>query len=242
MLLERRACRECGALVPLCSPCRARCRYCGVVCARRARRAQWRRASKRVQATPLGKRSHADRQRAYTARRQAKFSAQKVTPQCSEGRPTAVHAPVQDASPRTSRARAPRVEIYLYVVASSLDVDRAPLDGHAAPAVGPSARHHPQGTLTPPSRAPPAVAMLLEALSAWYRRPLYVALDAAAPAVSEFPDHWSLWLGDLSSLEIHVEWIGPVPGDRERRDPFLETMGDFKEARRLVTYAATGQR
>lgn len=96
--------------------------------------------------------------------------------------------------------------------------------------------------LPPHPGHPRAVAMLLEALSAWYRLPLHVALDATAPDVLEFPDHWSLWLGDLSSLEIHVEWVGRRPTHRQSRDKFLSTMGDFKEARRLITYGATGQR
>jgi len=37
-----------------------------------------------------------------------------------------------------------------------------------------------------------------------------------------------------------VEWA-VVPTVR-RKDPFLATMGDFAEARRLVSFAATGQR
>jgi hypothetical protein len=47
-------------------------------------------------------------------------------------------------------------------------------------------------------------------------------------------------LGDAPELAVSVEWA-VVPKVR-RKDAFLGSMGDFAEARRLVSFAATGQR
>ena len=83
-----------------------------------------------------------------------------------------------------------------------------------------------------------AVAMLLEALVAWYGLPLCAVLDADAEDVQRHPDRWALALGDLASPQIAVEWVSPasVPlADRE-----LDGVADFKRARRLITLAATG--
>jgi hypothetical protein len=86
-----------------------------------------------------------------------------------------------------------------------------------------------------------ALPMLLEALSAWYRLPLHAVLDADASAVRDDPEAWALYAGDLPGLEVTVEWVGRPPSKR-RRDPFLASMGDFSSGRRLLTFAATGQR
>ena len=48
-----------------------------------------------------------------------------------------------------------------------------------------------------------------------------------------------MWLGDLTGLEVTVEWVGRRA--RRRRDKFLESMGDFSTARKVVNFAATGQ-
>ena len=92
----------------------------------------------------------------------------------------------------------------------------------------------------PPPAHPRALPMLLEALSAWYRLPLRAALDADAQDVQRHPERWALWLGDLTGLEVTVEWIGGRA--KKRRDKFLEAMGDFSSARKVVNFAATGQR
>lgn len=93
--------------------------------------------------------------------------------------------------------------------------------------------------LPAPPAHPRALAMLLEALSAWYRLPLQAVLDADAPDVQRHPERWAHLLGDLPGLDIHVEWVARL--DARRRDRFLGPMGDFSSARRLVTRAATGQ-
>ena len=47
-------------------------------------------------------------------------------------------------------------------------------------------------------------------------------------------------LGDGPELAVAVEWAA-VPAARPR-DRFLATMGEFASARKLVSFAATGQR
>ena len=91
-----------------------------------------------------------------------------------------------------------------------------------------------------PPQHPRAVIALLEALSFWYRQPLHAVVDADAEDVRRNPEQWALLLGDAPELAVSVEWAA-VPAVR-RKDPFLATMGDFAEARRLVSFAATGQR
>ena len=94
----------------------------------------------------------------------------------------------------------------------------------------------------PPTPADPrALAMLLEALVAWYGEPLCAVLDADAADVQQDPRRWALILGDLSSPQIEVEWVSPsaAPLGEER---LLGEMGDYRRARRLITLAATGLR
>ena len=93
--------------------------------------------------------------------------------------------------------------------------------------------------LPSPPRHPRAVPMFLEALSAWHRSPLHAVLDADASVVRRDPEQWALLVGDLPGLDVRVEWVGRP---KAKRDRFLESMGDFSGARRLVTFGATGQR
>jgi len=88
---------------------------------------------------------------------------------------------------------------------------------------------------------PRAVAMLLEALVAWYGEPLCAVLDADAEDVQRNPQRWAAILGDLQSPQIEVEWVSPlsVPAVDRR---LLGDMGDYRRARRLITLAATGQK
>jgi hypothetical protein len=91
-----------------------------------------------------------------------------------------------------------------------------------------------------PPQHPRAVIALLEAISFWYRQPLHAVVDADAEDVRRNPEQWALLLGDAPELAVSVEWAA-VPAVR-RKDPFLASMGDFAAARRLVSFAATGQR
>lgn len=93
--------------------------------------------------------------------------------------------------------------------------------------------------LPPPAHAR-ALPTLLEALSAWYQQPLRAVLDADAQDVQRHPEQWALWLGDVAGHEVSVEWVGARA--KKRRDKFLEAMGDFASARKMITFAATGQR
>ena len=92
----------------------------------------------------------------------------------------------------------------------------------------------------PPQHAR-ALPMLLEALAAWYRLPLHAVLDADASVVREDPEQWAIFAGDLPGLEVTLEWVGR-PRRGRRRDRFLGSMGDFSSGRRLLTFAATGQK
>jgi hypothetical protein len=88
---------------------------------------------------------------------------------------------------------------------------------------------------------PRAVTMLLESLSAWYRRPITAALDADALGVQHHAERWCEFLGDLPGVDVTVEWISRTEhkGDRDR---FFDALGDMRSAKRLVTVASTGQR
>jgi hypothetical protein len=87
---------------------------------------------------------------------------------------------------------------------------------------------------------PRALMTMLEALSLWYGQPLHAVLDADASDVRRHPERWAELLADAPELCVHVEWAA-VPVVRQH-DRFLETLGDFSTARRLLTHAATGQR
>jgi hypothetical protein len=87
---------------------------------------------------------------------------------------------------------------------------------------------------------PRALAQLLESLVSWYGRPLTAVLDADAQDVARHPERWARLLGDLDGEAIRVEWVHPVR-PAFRRDRFMGGLGDFRRARHLVTFAATGE-
>lgn len=88
---------------------------------------------------------------------------------------------------------------------------------------------------------PQALTLLLSSMAAWHGQRLSAVLDADAQDVQAHPGRWSQLLGELDSEHVHVQWVA-LPQPR-RRDPFLGRVGgDDRRARRLLTYAATGQR
>jgi len=104
----------------------------------------------------------------------------------------------------------------------------------------PSAGTALKARLPPEPADPRALMMLLEALSLWYGLPLHAVLDADAEDVRRRPDHWSLLLGDAPDYAVRVEWVA-VPRCR-KHDRFLESLGTFAPGRKLISFAATGQR
>ncbi len=94
--------------------------------------------------------------------------------------------------------------------------------------------------LPPVPRQPRALAQLLEALSAWYGTPLTAVIDAGAEGALHHPQRWAQLLGELDGEHVRVEWVVVPP--RGERDRFLGELGDFAAAKRLLTFAATGQR
>jgi len=95
--------------------------------------------------------------------------------------------------------------------------------------------------LPPVPRQPRALAQLLEALSAWYGMPLTAVIDAGAEGALHHPERWAQLLGEIDGEQVRVEWV-VVPARSDRRDRFLGELGDFSAAKRLLTFAATGQR
>jgi hypothetical protein len=94
--------------------------------------------------------------------------------------------------------------------------------------------------LPPVPRQPRALAQLLEALSAWYGMSLTAVIDAGAEGALHHPQRWAQLLGEIDGEQVRVEWV-VVPARTERRDRFLSELGDFSAAKRLLTFAATGQ-
>ena len=78
-----------------------------------------------------------------------------------------------------------------------------------------------------------ALAQLLQALVAWYGRPLTAVLDADAQDVAAHPERWALLLGDLDAETIRVDWVHFTRA-AFRRDRFMDGLGSFARARRLV--------
>jgi hypothetical protein len=72
-------CRLCGKLGSICSFCDRGQVYCTRSCAKEARRAQVRRASKCYQETPAGRQNHRDRQVPYRKRKRQKDFSETVT-------------------------------------------------------------------------------------------------------------------------------------------------------------------
>jgi len=95
--------------------------------------------------------------------------------------------------------------------------------------------------LPPVPRQPQALAQLLSALSAWYGLPLTAVIDAGAEGALHHPERWAQLLGEIDGEQVRVEWV-VVPVRAKRRDRFLGELCDFTAAKRLLTFAATGQR
>ena len=86
-----------------------------------------------------------------------------------------------------------------------------------------------------------ALVLLLEALSAWYRRPLHAVLDADAEDVRLHPERWVHLVDDLPLTEVAIEWARrPRGAVRKRRGRFLDELGPMGSARRLLGLHATG--
>ena len=88
---------------------------------------------------------------------------------------------------------------------------------------------------------PHALRQVLEGLVAWYGQPCCAVLDADAEDVWRHPERWARLLGELDSEQIRVEWVGHTRTVAVR-DRFVGAVGNFRRARRLITFAATGQR
>lgn len=85
-----------------------------------------------------------------------------------------------------------------------------------------------------------SLGRLLETIVTWYGQPLRAVLDADALDVRDHPERWFELFGDMHSLLVTVEWVSRPRASK--RDRFLESMGDFESARRLLTFASTGSR
>jgi len=84
-----------------------------------------------------------------------------------------------------------------------------------------------------------SLGALLEALSTWFGEPLTAVVDADARESALHPNRWSQLLGEIDSGLVKVEWV--VAPSTEERDRFLaESGGDFRKARRLLSFGATG--
>ena len=70
--------------------------------------------------------------------------------------------------------------------------------------------------------------------------PLSAVIDAGAEGALHHPQRWAQLLGEIAGEQVRVEWV--VVPTRTERDRFLGELGDFSAAKRLVTFAATGQR
>jgi hypothetical protein len=93
--------------------------------------------------------------------------------------------------------------------------------------------------LPPVPRQPQALSLLLKGLSAWFGEPLTAVVAADREDVRVHPERWAQLLGEIDSEHATVEWVVvPLP----ERDRFLGELGDFSSAKRLVVFAATGQR
>lgn len=95
--------------------------------------------------------------------------------------------------------------------------------------------------LPPLPAQPGAIALLLEALSAWYGEPLCAVFDADAVGSQRHPETWAQLLEEVDRRHIRIEWVGHTESKRGR-DRFLGALGDFSGAKRLVTFTATGQK
>ena len=93
--------------------------------------------------------------------------------------------------------------------------------------------------LPPVPRQAGSLGALLEALSTWFGESLTAVVDADVRESALHPNRWAQLLGEIDSDLVKVEWVvAPTTAERDR---FLgETGGDFRAARRLLTFGATG--
>ncbi|MCP4673964.1 MAG: hypothetical protein GY854_00275 [Deltaproteobacteria bacterium] len=89
-------------------------------------------------------------------------------------------------------------------------------------------------------KQPEGLGLFLRGIAAWFGQPFCAVLDADAQDVWEHPERWAQLLGDLDDASIRVEWRGH--SEVFGRDRLAGTVGDFRKTRRLLTYAATGQK
>jgi hypothetical protein len=87
---------------------------------------------------------------------------------------------------------------------------------------------------------PHALVRLMEALACWYHLPLHAVLDADASDVERDAESWAQWTGDVSQLDVSIEWVGRH--SRPPRDRFLDGMGSFDAAKRRIAFASGGAR
>lgn len=105
------------------------------------------------------------------------------------------------------------------------------------PGLGPSLK----ARLPPPAAASRGPLLLLQALSAWYGRPLHAVLDADAEDVQRHPERWIHLAGDLPFAELSVQWARRVPAaQRKRRGRMLEDLGTMRSACSLLGLTVTG--
>jgi hypothetical protein len=88
---------------------------------------------------------------------------------------------------------------------------------------------------------PHALVRLMEALACWYRLPLHAVLDADASDVVRDAESWAQWTGDVSTLDVRVEWVGKARRGAPR-ERFLDGMGSFDSAKRRIAFASGGTR
>lgn len=85
---------------------------------------------------------------------------------------------------------------------------------------------------------PEALPMFLRAIAIWYGEPVHAVLDAGSVEVYNHPEKWARLIGDVDDALIQVQWSGYEkwpPGDK-----LSGTVGDFRSARRLLTFAGVG--
>lgn len=86
---------------------------------------------------------------------------------------------------------------------------------------------------------PQALTLLLQGLSAWFGEPLTAVVAADKEGVLRHPERWAQLLGELDGEQTRIQWVVVPPAERDR---FLGELGDFSSAKRLISFAATGQR
>ena len=105
------------------------------------------------------------------------------------------------------------------------------------PYVGPSLK----AMLPAVPAQPGALSQFMQAVTAWYGKPLSVALDADSEDVHRQAERWADYLETTAPENISVAWVSPSSW-APSHGRFLSRMGDFRRAGRLISLAATGRR